>query len=162
MILPRFFAMTVFPLDTASADGRYVQFPHMADLWEPPRIPLLYNDGPQSELDSDGLPDLLAGHIDSVYRDVDEIRATGALDLDTAPGRQLAQQLSSGSVPVGADLGPFLDSEGMWATGGGFVYHMENGCRVVAHSNLVLRAVTVYGSASGLTPAWECARMWRV
>lgn len=154
--------MTVFPLDKASVDGRYVQFPHLAELWEPPRIPLLYNDGPRSELDSDGAPDTVAGEIDSVYRDVDEIRATGKLYLDTAPGRQLAQQLASGSVPVGADLGPILDSEGNWGTGGGFVYRLENGCRVVVLANLVLRAVTVYGNASGLTPAWECARMWRV
>lgn len=154
--------MTVFPLDTASVDGRYVQFPHLADLWEPPRIPLLYNDGPNTELDSDGLPDTLAGHIDSVYRDVDEIRATGALHLDTASGRQLAQQLASGSVPVGADFGPILDSEGNWGVGGGFVYRMQAGTRIVLSSNLVLRAVTVYGNASGLTPAWECARMWRV
>lgn len=155
MSLPRFFALTAFPLDSPSVDGRWVQFPHSADLWVPPRMPLLYTEG---ELE----PGEVAGHIDSVYRDVDEIRATGTLDLGTQAGRLVAQRLASGSVPVGADLGPILDSEGNWGTGGGFVYRWEKGCRVTVIDNLVLRAVTVYGNTGGTVPQWECARMWRV
>lgn len=149
LTLPRWFAMTLFPFEVASARRRIIQAPHSGQPFHT-ALPLpLYYRMPNHNTPA------LAGEIDDVYVDGTQLRAAGKFRHDQPAGTHLAFRLLCGEqIPVAAHT---------YTTA--YDYHLAELLRECDQTDPLRFSGWQVCAVSADPPggaAWEESVMWRV